>query len=113
MNTEERNLALQELKDMLKRMNNNFKAQKIDWEYRMIVSSFLETEVSTNTTPLSYASTSTRSSTPAQGDASYQDLNEPYHPTRDIEKTIALLDRDALAEVLQASLKKFGGGQQS
>ena len=43
MNTEERNLALQELKDMLKRMNNNFKAQKIDWEYRMIVSSFLET----------------------------------------------------------------------
>ena len=113
MNTEERNLALQELKDMLKRMNNNFKAQKIDWEYRMIVSSFLETEVSTNTTPLSYASTSTRSSTPAQGDASYQDLNEPYHPTRDIEKTIALLDRDALAEVLQASLKKFGGANRA
>ena len=56
MSTEERNNILKVLREMLKRMHRNFKAQGVDWEYRMIVSSFLDTEFSSTSSPSSVSS---------------------------------------------------------
>ena len=43
MTSEERNVLLKDLRAMLVRMHYNMKAQGVEWEYRMIVASFFDT----------------------------------------------------------------------
>jgi len=109
MSTEERNGFFQELREMLKRMHQNFKAQGIDWEYRMIVSSFLETELTPTSTPSSESS-NLGEITPAPTDE-HSHINNVSEPSDiNIENILANFDREQLLSIVNASLKKTGGG---
>lgn len=112
MSTEERNALLKELRDMLKRMHRNFKHRNVDWEYRMVVSSFLETDVSATSTPLSVQNSQGEMS-PASTGESVNNVNMHTDPTQDINSIISALDRDTLISLVQSSLREEGGAQTS
>ena len=109
MTTENRNELLQNLRKMLSRMNYNFKAKKIDWEYRMIVSSFLETDLST--TPTTTSNQSSRDDQSLCGGSSTD--NTLDQTTLDIQNWISAVDKDTLVTLIKASLQKTGGAQES
>ena len=125
MTTEERNALLQDLKVMLARMRFNKKARKVDWEYRMIVASFFDTNCPSTATPASYSDENRDSPSDytdnynsdgnikqaakdQSDDAQERDDNIP-----DLEQAIDGLDKDTLVSLLRASLQKARGAQQS
>ena len=94
---------------MLKRMHRNFKHRNVEWEYRMVVSSFLETDVSATSTPLSVQNSQGELS-PASTGESVNNVNMHTDHTQDINSIISALDRDTLISLVQSSLREEGGG---
>ena len=122
MPREERNAFLQDLRVMLERMNFNNKARGIQWEYRMIVASFFETNCPSTATPASDSGENRESPSDycdnymSDGNNFQANDNEgdnvqgKNYDIPDLEQAINGLDRDTLLSMLQASLQKAGGG---
>ena len=121
MTSEERNVLLKDLRAMLVRMHYNMRAQGVEWEYRMIVASFFDTNCPSTDSAASY-SDENRDSPSDYTDNYNSDDNinqaannhsdnaqERDNVLPDLEQAINGLDKDTLVSLLRASLQKTGG----
>ena len=124
MTSDERNVFLQDLRVMLARMHYNKKARNEDWEYRMIVASFFDTNCPSTDSPASYSDENRISpsdytdnynsddNVPAANDQS-DNAQKRDDDIPDLEQAIDGLDKETLVSMLRASLQKARGAQQS